>query len=85
MAKAEALGDVDLADRVCSSVPAQALRAAPRRSRSAIRAAAPASRRGGCAAAATRPTTPAVTRLLEHASGLDRVLDDEELHALARA
>ncbi len=83
VAKAEALGDVDLADRVYSSVPAHAFGRAQEIAVGHQSGRANVVwwlRRHGYEADDAR-----VTRMLEHAKGLDRVLDDEELHALARA
>lgn len=82
VAKARAVGDLDLADRVYSSVPAHAF---GREQEIAVGHYSGRAnvvwwlRQHGYEA---RPEL--VARVLEHAKGQDRILADEELHALAR-
>ncbi|MBZ0232089.1 MAG: 2-isopropylmalate synthase [Deltaproteobacteria bacterium] len=81
--KAEQRGDLDLADRVYSSVPAHDF------GRAQEIAVGHYSGRANVVwwlrHHGYEPHPELVSRVLEHAKGQDRVLADEELHALARA
>jgi 2-isopropylmalate synthase len=82
VAKAERRGDVDLADRVYSAVPAHDF------GRAQEIAVGHYSGRANVVwwlqHHGYEPSDERVTRMLEHAKHQDRVLADEELHALAR-